>query len=235
MEESEFMPLETIMEDDKYENNYSSPPRTPSFDHGQHNFSMIETPTRSTCSIDTDNASVSGFKLPNFAGSRLVNMILGSNRELSHSVDSVKNNHSNSFSTPFVLRSPCPRRHSCIEPSPLAMSDGRATPDQPLLPPFQEEKIPGENSVLLNLEDQIAYQDKPLEYCTIKIPDLSVVEEESLDSSRSKSPVIDPANITLPLDASSSSDEANTSCESLTTSSDSQSTSSYSGLLKNQI
>lgn len=225
------------MEEDRDENKYNSPPSSPSFDHGQPSFSLTETPTRrtSTCSIDTDNASLSRFRLPDFPGSRLVNMLLGSNKELSHSIDSVKDAPSNSFSAPFVLKSPVPRRRSCAEPSPLAMTEDR-TSEQPLLPSFQEEKTSDEREGLLASE-QIVFQDKP-EYCAIKIPDLSVVEEESSGSSRGSSPVNDPADVTIPIDCSSSDDqsfEANTSFESLTSSSDSQSTSSFSGLLKNAV
>lgn len=240
LEEAEFITMEKIMEEDREENNYNSPPRSPTFDHCNPNFSLSETPRRtSTCSIDTDNGSLSRFRLPDFSGSRLVNMILGSNKELSHSTDSVKDVHSNSVSAPFVLKSPCPpRRKSCTEPSPLAMSDDRATPDQPLLTPFQEDKTFDELSTLMPispLSEPVIYQDKAPEYCAIKIPDLSVVEEESCSSSRGASPVNDPACVTLSLHSTSSSDEANTSFESLTTSSDSQSTGSFSDLLKNVV
>lgn len=228
--------METIPEVDR-ENSCSTPSRTTSFDHAQYNCSMLDSPTlkASSATIDTDSASVSSLRFANFSGSRLVNMILGSHRELSHSTDSVKDGHSMSFTGPFALRPPCPRRNSSIEPSPLAIFDDTAAiPEQPLLPPFQEEKI-SESSVLLNIDESV-YQDKPLEFCTVKIPDLPAVEEISIiGRSRDETPVIYPVNITLPLDDSSNSDEADTSSESLSSSSDRQSTNSFSGLLENQV
>lgn len=210
MDDSEFMPMETIMEGDREGNSYNSPPTTPSQDHGQYNFSILDTPTRkmSCGSIDTDNASVSSFRLTNFSSSRLVNMILGSNKELSHSRGSVKDGHSMSLIAPFA-----------------------DTPEQPLLTPFQGEKIPDEYSVHINI-DQI---DKLLEYCAVKIPDLYVVEEENVGSSGEESTVICPVTISLPLDGSSNFVEADTPCESLTTSSDCQSTGSICDLLENHV
>lgn len=230
MEESEFITMETIMEEDKEENNYNSPPRSPSFDLGHPNFSCTETPTRrtSTCSIDADNASLSRFRLPDF-GSRFVNMILGSNRELSHSTDSVKDAPFNPIGAPFILKSPCMRRKSCAEPSPLAMSDDKATSEQPLLSPYQQDKNSEERDSLIPTEQQIVFQDKPPEFCAIKIPDLSVVEEESSGSSRGPSPVNDLAA------NHQQSYEANSSQESLSSSQSTNSCTSYSGLLQNEV
>ncbi|XP_055930182.1 bestrophin-2-like isoform X1 [Argiope bruennichi] len=234
LEESEFITMETIMEEDKEENNYTSPPRTPAFDQTGHFNFPTDTPTRrtSTCSIDTDNTSLSRFRLPDFPG-RLVNMILGSNRELSHSTDSMKDAHMNGINTPFILKSPCHRRRSCAEPSPLALSDDRTSAESPLLTPaFQQEKDSESNKEgLLSTEQPIVFQDKPPEYCAIKIPDLSVVEEESTGSSRGSSPVHDQSQS----GQQRNGNEAYQSQESLLISSDSQSTDSSSHLLKNVV
>ncbi|XP_054721503.1 bestrophin-4-like [Uloborus diversus] len=236
LEEAEFIQMETIMEDDKDENNYSSPPRSPSFDLGHSNF-VLDTPTRrtSTCSIDADSTSLSRSKILDFPGSKFVNMIIGSNRELSCSIDSVKDTQSNSVSTPFILKSPCPKRRSSCEPS-LVINETRMSAESPLLTSLSQEEINvgGEN---LETEDQhVLYQEKPPDHCIIKIPDLSVVEEESSSGSRGSSPVndfglpgiliegnIDPV-VATPY-------EPNTSQESLS-SSDSQSTNIYSPLIK---
>ncbi|GFR25929.1 bestrophin-3 [Trichonephila clavata] len=241
LEESEFITMETIMEEDKDENNYTSPPRSPVFDqNGLFSFSN-DTPTRrtSTCSMDTDNASLSRFRLPDFPGSRFVNMILGSNRELSHSTDSMKEAHINSVSTPFILKSPHHRK-SCTEPSPLTLNDDRASAESPLLPSIQEKESQCNVEVMVPSEQPVVYQDKPPEYCAIKIPDLSVVEEESSSgSSRGSSPVQDSGQSTEQGNISSGGQDvtvyqSNSSQESLLTS-DSQSTDSSSRLLENVV
>ncbi|KFM74227.1 Bestrophin-3, partial [Stegodyphus mimosarum] len=231
LEESEFITMETIMEEDKDENNYCSPPRSPSFDHTGHHHFPGETPTRrtSTCSIDADNTSLSRHRLPDFPGSRFVNMILGSSRDLSHSIDSMKDAH-NSVTAPFILKSPCFRRKSCTEPSPLAANEDKVILDLPLLSQSEVEKVSDEGESLIPSEPPVVFQDKSSEYCTIKIPDLSVVEEESSSgSSRGPSPVNDPTQ-SSPINETSGQDftsfESNSSQESLITSSDSQSTNS---------
>ncbi|PRD26604.1 UNVERIFIED_CONTAM: Best3 [Trichonephila clavipes] len=240
LEESEFITMETIMEEDKDENNYTSPPRSPVFDqNGLFNFSN-DTPTRrtSTCSIDTDNASLSRFRLPDFPGSRFVNMILGSNRELSHSTDSMKDAHISSVSSPFILKSP--HRKTCTEPSPLTLNDDRTSSESPLLTIQEKESQCDEEA--MPSEQPIIYQDKPPEYCAIKIPDLSVVEEESsshTSSSRGSSPVQDSGQSTEQSNISSGEQDvtvyqSNSSQESLLTS-DSQSTDSSSRLLENVV
>ncbi|GIY32958.1 bestrophin-1 [Caerostris darwini] len=239
LEEAEFVTMETILEDDRDENNYTSPPRSPAFDQSGHfNFST-DTPTRrtSTCSIDTDNASLSRFRLPDFPG-RLVNMILGSNRELSHSTDSMKDAHVGSGA--FILKSPCHRRRSCAEPSPLTLNDDRISAESSALlaPCLQPEKDSDSNKEgLLPTEQPIVYQDKPPEYCAIKIPDLSVVEEESSGSSRGSSPVRDSgqSNHQSNENKDNKGYQSNSSQESLLASSDSQSTDSSSHLLKNVV
>ncbi|GIY28268.1 bestrophin-3 [Caerostris extrusa] len=239
LEEAEFVTMETILEDDKDENNYTSPPRSPAFDQSGHFNFTTDTPTRrtSTCSIDTDNASLSRFRLPDFTG-RLVNMILGSNRELSHSTDSMKDAHVAPGA--FILKSPCHRRRSCAEPSPLTLNDDRNSAESSALlaPCLQPEKDSDSNKEgLLPTEQPIVYQDKPPEYCAIKIPDLSVVEEESSGCFRGPSPVRDSgqSNHQSNENKDNKGYQSNSSQESLLTSSDSQSIDSSSHLLKNVV
>lgn len=230
LEESEFITMETIMEDDNDANNYSSPPGSPVFDHSAQGFPS-ETPTRrtSTCSIDTD--SLSRFRLPEFPGSRFVNMILGSNKELSHSTDSMKDVPLNSSPTPFILKSPCHRRQSCTDPSPLTLNiDDKLSAESPLL---CSESDSNPMKEMLSAEQPVVFQDKPLEFCAIRIPDLAVVEEESSGSSRGASPVSDLVQASP--DESMNEESAypqSSSQESISSSSDSQSTNSYSLLLK---
>jgi predicted membrane chloride channel (bestrophin family) len=78
-EECEFLPMETILEEDNDDNNYNSPPQSPTNELSPG----FRSYAGSKVNLDNcDNTSQSGLKfLENFPGSKLLNMIIGSSSE----------------------------------------------------------------------------------------------------------------------------------------------------------
>lgn len=106
-EESEFVPMETIMEDDHEEINfvYSSPPTSPTKDLLSPGFSNQLDPSAKNTPGEGDTTSQTGLRLlSDFPGSRIINMLIGSSSENISSASKKDN-----FLPTFVLKTPSHR------------------------------------------------------------------------------------------------------------------------------
>ena len=129
-EECEFLPMETILEEDNDDNNYNSPPQSPTNELSP----AFRSFAGSKVNLDNcDNTSQSGLRfLENFPGSKLLNMIIGSSSE---NVAGTPKKEGSIFSG-FTLKTP--NRRSIT--SSIADSlhdqglDGRRDIGEPLIP-----------------------------------------------------------------------------------------------------
>ncbi|KAG8196808.1 hypothetical protein JTE90_027525 [Oedothorax gibbosus] len=79
-EECEFLPMETILEEDNDDNNYNSPPQSPTNELSPAFRSIAS--SKVNLNGDGDTTSQSGLRfLDSFPGSRLLNMIIGASTE----------------------------------------------------------------------------------------------------------------------------------------------------------
>ncbi|GBO04903.1 Bestrophin-1, partial [Araneus ventricosus] len=130
-EECEFLPMETILEEDNDDNNYNSPPQSPTNELSPAFRSIAG--SKINLNGDGDNTSQSGLPfLSNFPGSKLLNMIIGSSTE---NVPGTPKKEGSIFSG-FTLKTP--NRRSVT--SSIADSlhdqclDGRRDVGEPLIP-----------------------------------------------------------------------------------------------------
>ncbi|GFR00117.1 bestrophin-3 [Trichonephila clavata] len=130
-EECEFLPMETILEEDNDDNNYNSPPQSPTNELSPAFRSIAG--SKINLNGDSDNTSQSGLRfLENFPGSKLLNMIIGSSTE---NVPGTPKKEGSIFSG-FTLKTP--NRRSIT--SSIADSlhdqclDGRRDVGEPLIP-----------------------------------------------------------------------------------------------------
>ncbi|PRD23428.1 UNVERIFIED_CONTAM: Bestrophin-1 [Trichonephila clavipes] len=130
-EECEFLPMETILEEDNDDNNYNSPPQSPTNELSPAFRSIAG--SKINLNGDCDNTSQSGLRfLENFPGSKLLNMIIGSSTE---NVPGTPKKEGSIFSG-FTLKTP--NRRSIT--SSIADSlhdqclDGRRDVGEPLIP-----------------------------------------------------------------------------------------------------
>lgn len=234
LEKAEFITMETIMEEDKEENNYSSPPRSPTSEFaGPPTFPVSSDtnhqPTVNNCESDS---AVTTLKLPDFPHSRFLNMIMGSNKDLSGSTECVSSKEAPSFTAmPFFLKAPSSRTKLSGFPAPEQQQTDT------LVLTHENSGTSDEHEVLIPAE---MFPDKQSEMCTIKIPDLSILEEE-VQYSRTSSPIEDSQHEILQMDVGSDCDsllpssppyDSNSSQESLNSSSNQSTVGSYSELLK---
>ncbi|XP_013778511.1 bestrophin-4-like [Limulus polyphemus] len=107
-EEAEFVPMETILEEDGGQGNiYNSPPVSPSTELLYPGFPQPEKPT--TPNID-ETGSQSGMKVfPDFPGSRILNMLIG--HSSSENVAQTPKKEGN-FMPTFTLKTPCRKLRS---------------------------------------------------------------------------------------------------------------------------
>lgn len=118
-EEAEFVPMETIMEEDHDEHKYSSPPTSPSADAasplGGPPFGSDGKPTHgwehsNRLNSLSDNSSQTGVRVLS-TGSRILNMIMGHSTEsIAQSTHRAKDSFHPNLMPGFVLRTPA--RHS---------------------------------------------------------------------------------------------------------------------------
>ncbi|XP_067123463.1 bestrophin-4-like isoform X1 [Centruroides vittatus] len=108
LDEAEFVPMETIMEDDHEDNTftYNSPPTSPTKELLTPAFpSCVEFTARNTTG-EGDTTSQTGLRLlTDFPGSKIINMLIGSSSE---NVNSVSKKDNNLLPT-FVLKTPSHR------------------------------------------------------------------------------------------------------------------------------
>ncbi|XP_055952202.1 bestrophin-2-like [Argiope bruennichi] len=154
-EECEFLPMETILEEDNDDNNYNSPPQSPTNELSPAFRSIAG--SKINVNGDGDNTSQSGLNfLSNFPGSKLLNMIIGSSTE---NVPGTPKKEGSIFSG-FTLKTP--NRRSIT--SSIADSlhdqclDGRRDAGEPLIPtragtPIHMEQREDFRHVVLDIPD----------------------------------------------------------------------------------
>lgn len=102
-EEAEFLPMETILEEDNDDNNYNSPPTSPTSDFFPPGFRSISGSKTNLGNDCNDSSSQSGLRLfSDFPGSKILNMIIGSSSE---NVCGTPKKDTN-FLPQFVLKTP---------------------------------------------------------------------------------------------------------------------------------
>ncbi|XP_013788175.1 bestrophin-4-like isoform X1 [Limulus polyphemus] len=107
LEEAEFVPMETIMEDDGEENTYSSPPVSPNTELLYPGFPQPDKPT--TPSVD-ETGSQSGLKgFSDFPGSKFLNMLIG--HSSSENVAQTPKKEGSIMPT-FTLKTPSRKSHT---------------------------------------------------------------------------------------------------------------------------
>lgn len=242
-EESEFLPMETILEEDNDDNNYNSPPQSPTNELSP----AFRSFNGSKINLDNaDNTSQSGLKfLDSFPGSKLLNMIIGSSSE---NVAGTPKKEGSIFSG-FTLKTP--NRRSVT--SSIADSlhdqglDGRRDAGEPLIPtragtPIHMEQSNDLRHVVLDMTPDInspiesghATPATIIEYNRrhdIANNVINVLKENAVELTDSSIDQLEPSS---PTGAEQSPFEPNSSQESLAPYIDSnQSTvSSYAELLK---
>ncbi|XP_042906011.1 bestrophin-4 [Parasteatoda tepidariorum] len=143
-EEAEFVPMETILEEDNDNNNYNSPPQSPTneLSPGFRSFAGSKINLNGE-----DNVSQSGLRfLEHFPGAKLLNMIIGSSNENLTGTPKTPKKEGSIFSG-FTLKTPNRRSISSSIAESLhdQMLDGRRDVGEPLIPtragtPIQSER-----------------------------------------------------------------------------------------------
>lgn len=110
-EESEFVALETIMEEDNEYNQYNSPPTSPTNELINPNFQSLNG-SKHTLNETQDSSSQSGIRiLPETIGAKILNMLMGSSTE---NMAGTPKKESTSFFPNFSLKTPKRSRTSSV-------------------------------------------------------------------------------------------------------------------------